>query len=81
MMVHEYCVSWFGYVGCASHSITPDAEAQQRIEGVMKELEKEKASTYKEIAHEFLDQDTYRQGVIWGCNKAIALLKDEVVRE
>jgi hypothetical protein len=20
MMVHEYCVGWFGYVGCASHS-------------------------------------------------------------
>ena len=23
MMVHNYCISWFGYVGCASHSAEP----------------------------------------------------------
>jgi len=23
MYVHKYCVSWFGYVGCASHSSRP----------------------------------------------------------
>jgi len=23
MYVHKYCVSWFGYVGCASHSSIP----------------------------------------------------------
>ena len=34
-MVHEYSVSWFGYVGCASHSSTPDADARQRIADVI----------------------------------------------
>ena len=32
MMVHEYCVSWFGYVGCASHS--SNTGAQNKTEGV-----------------------------------------------
>lgn len=60
-----------------SHTSAPAAEAQQRIEQVIKELEKEKIKAGKEITHEFLDQDTYRQGIIWGCNKAIALLRGE----
>lgn len=30
MMVHEYCVGWFGYVGCASHSdFDPQAEREK----------------------------------------------------
>jgi hypothetical protein len=28
MMVHEYCISWFQYVGCASHS---SAQSEQEI--------------------------------------------------
>lgn len=30
MMVHEYCISWFGYVGCASHT----SASSQRIDAI-----------------------------------------------
>jgi hypothetical protein len=48
------------------------------VDKVIKELEKETTKAFKEITHEFLDQDTYRSGIIHGCTKAIALLKGEV---
>jgi hypothetical protein len=35
MMVHEYCVGWFGYVGCASHS-----DFQSERDKVLDELTK-----------------------------------------
>jgi hypothetical protein len=28
MMVHNYCISWFGYVGCASHSSAVPASSE-----------------------------------------------------
>lgn len=31
MMVHEYCIAWFGYVGCASHSSAPQPAAAEPI--------------------------------------------------
>ena len=48
------------------------------MDKVLKELEKETTKAFKEMTHEFLDQDTYRSGIIHGCTKAITLLKGEV---
>ena len=31
-MVHEDCISWFGYVGCASHSSAPTEQSIRRDE-------------------------------------------------
>lgn len=81
MMVHEYCVSWFGYVGCCSHSGTPDADARQRIEDVVKELERRLAQS-KRLRTYFTSEECARtDGYESGLESAIALLKDGVGRK
>ena len=45
---------------------------------VIKELERKRTKAQKEITREFLEQDTYREGIVKMCGEAIILIRDGV---
>jgi hypothetical protein len=58
--------------GCLSHPLAREYINRE----VIKELEKDIKKSYEEITHQYLDQDTYREGIIWAYKKSIKLLKE-----
>jgi len=61
-------------VGCLSH---PGAR-EYLMAPVIKELERKRTKAQKEITREFLEQDTYREGIVKMCGEAIILIRDGV---
>ena len=59
------------------HDTRKQPSAEQRIERAIKELDKKMKKANSEISHEFLEQDTYREGVAKTCKEAISLLRGE----
>lgn len=70
MLVHEYCVGWFGYVGCASH--TSAQPEQQRIDAVIEELKKLSKAKW-DAAERTKNVSFSYEGI--GVDEAIALLQ------
>jgi dihydroxyacetone kinase-like predicted kinase len=70
MMVHEYCVNWFAYVGCASHS---DFQSERDVKELFrKEIAKWKdedplfmAYVYGQEASKKEERETCPQNKIW----------------
>ena len=62
------------HVGCLSH---PNAR-EYLMAPVIKELERKRTKAQKEITREFLEQDTYREGIVKMCGEAIILIRDGV---
>ena len=60
--------------GCLSH---PNAR-EYLMAPVIKELERKRTKAQKEITREFLEQDTYREGIVKMCGEAIILIRDGV---
>lgn len=59
-------------IGCFWHPQAREWLMKPEIE----ELEREISKASKEITHEFLEQDTYREGIVWMGKKAITLIKN-----
>jgi len=67
--------------GCSSHTSTPDADARQRIEDVVKELEATLENTKKNVYGFNAEEAGWVGGYECGLEGAIALLKDGVERK
>ena len=77
-MVHEYCISWFGYVGCLSHSAIQQEPGQQEYR-ITDETRKKMLRLWSIVqTHISYEQDTFYNLLDQAVQDAYQL--DEVIR-
>jgi len=77
MYVHEYCVSWFQYVGCASHSTRPHIQTPERIGAAIKDLESTLLHSKMNLMGFTNNEAEWISGYESGLERAIDIIRGE----